>query len=53
MSLQGKTMMSDDFELGGEDEMEPTSSIIMYYVKSGTHIAEQANICVYKSYIFF
>ncbi len=27
MSLQGKTMMSDDFELGGEDEMEPTSSV--------------------------
>ncbi len=27
-SLQGKTTMSDDFELGGEDEMEPTSSVI-------------------------
>ncbi len=26
-SLQGKTTMSDDFELGGEDEMEPTSSV--------------------------
>ncbi len=26
MNLQGKTMMSDDFELGGEGEMEPTSS---------------------------
>ncbi len=27
MSLQGKTTMSDNFELGGEDEMEPTSSV--------------------------
>ncbi len=27
MSLQGKTTVSDDFELGGEDEMEPTSSV--------------------------
>ncbi len=26
-SLQGKTTMLDDFELGGEDEMEPTSSM--------------------------
>ncbi len=23
----GKTTMSDDFELGGEDEMEPTSNV--------------------------
>ncbi len=28
MSLQGKTTMSDDFELGGEDEMDPTSSVL-------------------------
>ncbi len=27
MNLQGKTMMLDDFELGGEGEMEPTSSV--------------------------
>ncbi len=27
MSLQGKTMMSDNFELWGEGEMEPTSSV--------------------------
>jgi len=27
MSLQDKTMMSDDFELGGDYEMEPTSSV--------------------------
>ncbi len=27
MSLQGETTMSDDFELGGEDEMEPMSSV--------------------------
>ncbi len=26
-SLQGKAMMSDDFELGGEDEMEAMSSV--------------------------
>ncbi len=26
-SLQGKTTMSDDFELGGEDETDPTSSV--------------------------
>ncbi len=25
--LKDKTTMSDDFELGGEDEMEPTSSV--------------------------
>ncbi len=35
----------------------PTSSVtffnvITYYVKSGTRIAEQANICVYKAYTF-
>ncbi len=40
--------MSDDFELGGEDEMDPTSS-----VKSGTHIAEQVSMCVYEAYTFF
>ncbi len=43
--------MSDDFELEGEGEMDPTSSmtfskVITYYVKSGTRIAEQASICV-------
>ncbi len=27
MSLQGKTTISDDFELGGEGEMEPMSSM--------------------------
>ncbi len=27
MSLQGETTMSDNFALGGEDEMEPTSSV--------------------------
>ncbi len=26
-SLQGKTTMTDDFELGGEEETEPTSSV--------------------------
>ncbi len=26
-SLQGKTTMSGDFKLGGEDEMEPMSSV--------------------------
>ncbi len=45
--------MSDNFELGGEDEIEPTSSVIFstYYVKSCTRIAEQskASICVYKA----
>ncbi len=25
--LKGKTTMSDDFEFGGEDEMEPMSSV--------------------------
>ncbi len=47
-------MMSDDFELGGEDEMEPTSSVTFStYVTSQTCIAEQASICVYKAYTFF
>ncbi len=27
-------------------------NIITYYVKSGTHITEQASICVYKAYTF-
>ncbi len=27
MSLQGKTTMSDNFELGGENEMDPNSSV--------------------------
>ncbi len=49
-----KTTMSDNFELGGEDEMEPTSSVTFStYVKSGTRIAEQASICVYKAYTLF
>ncbi len=53
MSLQGKTTMSDDFELGGEDEMEPTSSVTFStYVTSRTCVAEQASICVYKAYTF-
>ncbi len=39
MSLQGKTTMSDDFELGGEDEMEPTSSVTFStYLRSKTVI---------------
>ncbi len=46
--------MSDDFELEGEDEMEPTSSVTFStYVTSPTRIAEQASICVYKAYRFF
>ncbi len=45
--------MSDDFQLGGEDEMEPTSSVTFStYVTSRTRIAEQASICVYKAYTF-
>ncbi len=46
-------MMSDDFERGGEDEMKPTSSVTFsasLRMKSWTHIAEQASICVYKAY---
>ncbi len=27
-------------------------NVITYYVKSGTRIAKQANICVYKAYTF-
>ncbi len=50
--------MSDDFELGGEDEMEPIVkrdlfNVITYYMTSWTRIAEQASICVYKAYTFF
>ncbi len=46
--------MSDDFELGGEDEMKPTSSVTFQrnYVLREACIAEQASICVYKAYIF-
>ncbi len=45
--------MSDDFELGGEDEMEPTSSVTFsMYVTSRMRIA-QASICVYKAYTIF
>ncbi len=56
-SLQDKTTMSDDFELV-EDEMSLRQAkryifnVITYYVKSGTRIAEQACICVYKAYTF-
>ncbi len=32
MNLQGKITMSDNFELGGEDEMEPTSSVTFFNV---------------------
>ncbi len=51
-SLQGKTTMSDDFEFGGEGEMEPTWSVTFstsWRITSGTHIAEQASICFYKA----
>ncbi len=55
MSLQGKTTMSDDFELG-EDEMEPTSSVTFssHYVLREACIVEQSKvrICVYKAYTF-
>ncbi len=51
-SLQCKTTMSDDFEFGGEGEMEPTLSVTFstsLRITSGTHIAEQASICFYKA----
>ncbi len=28
-------------------------NVITYHMKSWTHIAEQASICVYKTYTFF
>ncbi len=49
--------MSDDFELV-EDEMSLGQALhfqrhyVLTYVKSGTRIAEQACICVYKAYTF-
>ncbi len=52
MSLQGKTMMSDDFELGREDEMDPMSSVtfstlLLRASKTGEHL------CVFKAYTLF
>ncbi len=46
--------MSDDFELGAEDEMEPTSSVAFSTSLCEAHVAEQskASICVYKAYTF-
>ncbi len=43
--------MSDDFELGEEDEMSLRQAwpFQRHYVKSGTRITEQS-ICVYKAY---
>ncbi len=51
-------MISDEFELGGEVEMEPTSSqagsFQHHYLLSEARIAEQskASVCVYKAYDF-
>ncbi len=50
MSLQGKTTMSDDFELVREDEMDPMSSVTfstLLLVKSGTRIENRwAFVCL-------
>ncbi len=32
MSLQGKTTILDNFELGGEDEMQPLSSMTFFNI---------------------
>ncbi len=54
-SLQGKTTMSDDFELGGEDEMKPTSRVtfsaslrITWSLGRASKTGE--HLCVYKAY---
>ncbi len=46
--------MSDDFELGGEGEMEPTSSVSFSTLLREVWDAhwKQASICVYKAYPF-
>ncbi len=41
-SLHGKKTMSDDFELGAEDEMEPTSSVAFSTSLCEAHVAEQS-----------
>ncbi len=51
-TLQGKTTMSDDFELGGAVKRD-IFNVITYYVKSGMHIADQASICVFIKHIYF
>ncbi len=49
-SLKGKTTMSDDFEL--EEKVRRILHQAWLFAKSGTRIAEQASICVYKAYTF-
>ncbi len=46
--------MPDDFELGGEEEMDPTSTwpFQRHYVLHEARIAEQASICVYEAYTY-
>ncbi len=44
--------MSGDFELGGQDEMDPTSSVTFLTSLREVWDAEQASICVYKTYTF-
>ncbi len=46
--------MSDDFELGGEDEMEPTSSVTFSTSLRHDRVSQKkASICVYKAYNIF
>ncbi len=54
MSLQGKTTMSDDFELGKE-EMEPTSSVTFSTSLRevwDAHRRTGEHLCVYEAYTF-
>ncbi len=41
--------MSDDFELGGEDDGAYVKRDLFNVITSRMRIAEQASICVYKS----
>ncbi len=56
-NLQCKTTMSDDFDLGGEGEMEPTSSVTfstsLRMMRSlGRALKTGEHLCVYKACTF-
>ncbi len=54
-SLQGKTMISDDFELGGEDEKDPTSRVTFSTLLRkvwDVHRKPGEHLCVYKECTF-
>ncbi len=52
-SLQGKINMSDDFKLGGEDEMEPTSNVTFSTSLRKVWDAQQKQAFLFMKQIIF